>query len=391
MELTSPGPTLGVVGGGQLGRMLGEAAAPLGVDLIVLDPTPGCPAAPVARDQIVAEFDDNEAIARLADRADAITLEIELANPDAMKQASAATGVPVHPNPETLRMIQDKLIQKERLAEAGIPVPEFRSVDNADDLRAAIEDLGPVMLKAREGGYDGRGNRPVQGLDEVESAIEVFGNNAMAEALLDFKRELSIIAVKGDDETAMFPVTETIHREEILRETITPARADSAVLTQARSVVEDVLAEMQGRGVYGVELFQDEDDQILVNEIAPRPHNSGHWTIEGATVSQFEQHVRAVLDLPLANIRLRSETAMANLLGDVEQDQPAALQGVETLLSADGCHLHWYGKREARPLRKLGHLTVAADGTDIDDPDALLARARELRDATTFRSNPPVS
>ncbi len=391
MELSSPGPTLGVIGGGQLGRMLGEAAAPLGVELIVLDPTPGCPAAPVARDQIVTDFDDAEGIAQLADRVDATTLEIELANPDAMKQSGAATDTPVHPAPETLRMIQDKLVQKEQLAAAGIPVPEFRRIDDVTDLQSVIDDLGPVMLKAREGGYDGRGNRPVTDRSEAVSAMGVVSDKVMAERLLDFKRELSIIGVKGDGGIKLFPVGENIHREEILRETIVPARIPESVRKEARSVARDVLAEMDGRGVYGIELFQDEDDHILVNEIAPRPHNSGHWTIEGATVSQFEQHIRAVLGLPLANIELRCPTVMANLLGDVESEQPAVLHDVDTLLGADGCHLHWYGKREARPLRKLGHITVTADGSKTQDPDALLSRARELRDSTTFDSDPRVS
>jgi len=384
--LTSPGPTLGVVGGGQLGRMLAEAAAPLGVEVVVLDPTPDCPAAPPAGEQIVAEFDDEEAVLELAERADVLTFEIELADPDLLERARSTADVPVHPAPETLRTIQDKLRQKEALADAGIPVPEFRAVDDAAELRAAMEELGsPVMLKAREGGYDGRGNVPVESVDEAEEAIEAVGGAAMAEAFVDFERELSVIGVVGEDEIRTFPAGENVHREEILRETIVPARADEETLERAEAVARDVLEFLDGRGVYGIELFEGQSGEILVNEIAPRPHNSGHWTIEGATASQFEQHVRGVLGWPLASAETRCPTVMTNLLGDVEASQPARLSGVEDLLAAEGAHLHWYGKREARPLRKLGHVTVTADDTGISSPEALLERALELRDATTFR------
>jgi 5-(carboxyamino)imidazole ribonucleotide synthase len=385
--LTSPGPTVGVVGGGQLGRMLAEAAGPLGVELVVLDPTPDCPAAPVARDQIVADFDDEAAVLELADRADVLTFEIELADPELLERARSEADVPVHPSPETLRTIQDKLVQKQTLEDEGIPVPEFRAVDDPDDLRAAMDELGaPVMLKAREGGYDGRGNLPVETPEAASEALDEVGGTAMAEAFVDFERELSVIGVKGTDAIRTFPAGENIHEEEILRETIAPARAAPETLERAQDVAHDILELLDGRGVYGIELFEDQSGKILVNEIAPRPHNSGHWTIEGATASQFEQHIRAVLGWPLARAESRSPTVMTNLLGDVDSPRPAQLDGVETILAADGAHLHWYGKREARPLRKLGHVTLTELATELDTDDELLERARELRDATTFRS-----
>ncbi|WP_248515158.1 5-(carboxyamino)imidazole ribonucleotide synthase [Salinarchaeum laminariae] len=424
-SLTPPGRTLGIVGGGQLGRMLAEAASPLGVEVIVLDPTPDCPASAVARDQIVAAFDDAEAIAELAQRADALTFEIELTDPDGLERAAEEAGVQVHPRPETLSIIEDKLVQKRTLQDAGIPVPEFRRVDDADDLRDAIDALGaPLMLKARTGGYDGRGNFPVESKSDAEQAMEEIGGPAMAERFVDFERELSVIGVQGAEDTGAFPAGENVHREEILRETIAPARADDAVLEEAQSVAEDVLEQMEGRGVYGIELFEHSDPRedgtdaanaaedgtdaenaaedgarISVNEIAPRPHNSGHWTIEGSVTSQFEQHVRAVLGLPLGNTAIRSPTVMANLLGDTDRSRPiaemvrydgestedaASIHGVDDLLESDGAHLHWYGKREVRPLRKLGHVTLTADGTGIEDRDALLDRVRELRDGVTF-------
>jgi 5-(carboxyamino)imidazole ribonucleotide synthase len=210
----------------------------------------------------------------------------------------------------------------------------------------------------------------------------------MAEQFLDFERELSVIGVQGDGETALFPVTETIHREEILRETVAPARAGDDVLARAREVAESVLDLLDGRGVFGIELFETSDGAVLVNEIAPRPHNSGHWTIEGCHASQFEQHVRAVLGWPLGSTALRAPTVSANVLGDVSESRPAQVTGLEPLLAEPGVGFHWYGKREARPLRKLGHLTAVGDrdGESGTQPtrEELLATARDLRDGLTF-------
>jgi 5-(carboxyamino)imidazole ribonucleotide synthase len=377
---TLPGPTVGVVGGGQLGRMLGEAAAPLGVDLVVLDPTPDCPASAVA-DQVVGAFDDPAAVADLAARADLLTYEIELADPDLL----ADLDTPVHPAPETLRTTGDKLLESRAAAEAGVPTPEFRRVDDAADLAAAVDDLGPVMLKARTGGYDGRGNTPVEAGDDYEAALAAVGadGGALAEELVAFERELAVVGVRGDDGArALFPVTETVHREEILRATASPPRTSEAVVDRARETALDVLDLLDGRGVFGIELFETADGAVLFNEIAPRPHNSGHWTIEGARVSQFEQHLRAVCGWPLGATRRRCPTATANLLGDVDEPRPARLRGVDGVLSTPGASLHWYGKREARPLRKLGHVTVTGEESGRVAP---LERARSVVDGTTFR------
>ena len=391
MNHRTPAATIGVVGGGQLGRMIGEAAGPLGVEVVVSDPTPDCPAAPVVRDQIVGDFDDEDAIRELAERADVLTFEIELADPDAMARVGEATDTPVHPDPDTLRTIQDKLVQNRALADGDVPVPEFRRVDDADDLRAAGEDLGwPLMLKAREGGYDGRGNRPVEGPKKAEAALAEIGGAALAEELIDFEREVAVMGVVGDSERRAYPVTETIHREEILRESVTPARTDEAVRSRAREVAFDVLELLEGRGVYGIELFETREGGILVNEIAPRPHNSGHWTIEGTVCSQFEQHLRAVLGWPLGSTELRSPAVTANLLGDVDSPEPVELAGSEAILEAAAASLHWYGKREARPLRKMGHVTLVdsvgdeANADGDEGRDTLLSHARELVDATTF-------
>ncbi|GAA0525367.1 5-(carboxyamino)imidazole ribonucleotide synthase [Halorubrum aquaticum] len=388
MSITLPGPTLGVVGGGQLGRMLAEAASPLGVDVVVLDPTPACPASGVARDQVVADFDDPDGIHELAARVDALTFEIELADPEVLAAAGTEHDVPVHPDPGTLETIQDKLVQTEALADAGIPVPEFAAVATADGLERVVEEFDGVMLKARRGGYDGRGNVPVHGPDEAADALEAVGGDAMAERFVDFEREIAVMGLKGaDGATRTYPVTETIHREEILRESVAPARADDEAVVRAEAVAEDVLDFLDGRGVYGIELFETREGDVLVNEIAPRPHNSGHWTIEGTRTSQFENHVRAVLGWPLGPTDLVAPAVTANVLGDVEETHPATLRGVETVLDAPEADLHWYGKEDVYPLRKMGHLTLT-DGTTEPETaarDALLSRARELRDGLTFR------
>jgi 5-(carboxyamino)imidazole ribonucleotide synthase len=390
VTVTLPGPTLGVVGGGQLGRMLAEAAAPLGVEVVVLDPTPDCPASPVAREQIVGEFDDPEAFRELAERVDALTFEIELADADLLDRVATEYGLSVNPAPSTLETIEDKLIQKRTLREAGVPVPPFRQIDDADDLRAALEEFDAVMLKARTGGYDGRGNVPVSDPDNAEAAMDAVGGPAMAETFVDFARELSVIAIQGDDEVRTFPAGENVHEEEILRETTLPARTSEDVLERADEIARDVLSTLSGRGVFGIELFETTEGEILVNEIAPRPHNSGHWTIEGARTSQFEQHVRAVLGWPLGSTRLRCPTVMSNILGTVEEPRPARLGNVDAVFEDGDASLHWYGKDEVRPLRKMGHVTVTGDGTvdpgaaDRDDIDGLLAHARDIRRALTF-------
>ena len=396
MPLETPGTTVGVVGGGQLGRMLGEAATPLGIDLVVSDPTPDAPAAPAVRDQVVGDFDDEATIRELGERADVLTYEIELADPDALERVSEATGTPVHPAPETLRTIQDKLVQKRRLQEAGVPVPDFQQVDSAEDLRAALEELGyPAMLKAREGGYDGRGNVPVESPEEVDEAFAAIDGPAMVEAFVDFERELAVMGCLGDGERDTFPVTETIHEAEILRETVSPARTTPEVRERAREVVRDVLDVMDGRGVFGVELFEA-DGEILLNEIAPRPHNSGHWTIEGCHTSQFEQHLRAVTGLPLGTTERRAPTVSKNILGDVPDGERwrARLDGVESVLARDRAALHWYGKREVYRLRKMGHVTLVGDGETVGGAadgtvgesagEALLEEVRDATEPLTF-------
>ncbi|WP_048077448.1 ATP-grasp domain-containing protein, partial [Halorubrum sp. AJ67] len=226
---------------------------------------------------------------------------------------------------------------------------------------------------------------------DAADALDEVGGAAMAEEFLDFEREIAVMGLKGpDSETRTYPVTETVHREEILRESVTPARTDDEVVAEAQSVARDVLDVLDGRGVFGIELFESREGDVLVNEIAPRPHNSGHWTIEGARTSQFENHVRAVLGWPLGPTDLVAPAVTANILGDIDETQPATLRNVETVLAAPDADLHWYGKDDVYPLRKMGHLTVTdaesdPDAVSVDERDALLDRTRELRDGLTLR------
>jgi 5-(carboxyamino)imidazole ribonucleotide synthase len=380
--LETPDLTLGVVGGGQLGRMLAEAAGPLGVDVVVLDPTPEAPASAVARDQIVGGFGEAGPLRELAARSDVLTYEIELADPELLDRVAAATGVPVEPAPETLAVTADKLREKRVLDDAGVPVADFRAVGSVEELRAGLDDLGlPAMLKARQGGYDGRGNVLIEHADGAGEALRAVGGDAVLEAHVDFDRELSVIAVRAEGERRAYPVGENVHEEEILRATVVPARTTASVRRAARRVAGDVLDVLEGRGTIAVELFEVDGD-VLVNEIAPRPHNSGHWTIEGARTSQFAQHVRAVAGRPPGSTEALGPTAMVNVLGEVEAEATAVLDGVDEVLAAPDASLHWYGKREVRPLRKMGHVTVL--GVPDEDVDDVLERALDYRSRLRF-------
>lgn len=383
-DVSPPGVSLGVVGGGQLGRMMAEHASPLGVDLIILDPSNNAPAASVAKDHIIAPFDSEPGMLELAEASDVLTYEIELADPDILERVSTKTGTPVEPSPDTLRMIQDKLVQNRTLDEASIQIPRFRPADDIDDVEKACAKFGyPVMLKARSGGYDGRGNVPIHSPDEIEEAYEAIAGPAVVEEFIEFVRELSVIGVKGKNDRRCYVPAENIHEDEILRESIVPARISDDIRDIAIETAHEVLDQLVGRGVYGIELFEGRDGTILVNEIAPRPHNSGHWTIEGAVTSQFEQHVRAVLGSPLGSTALRTPIVTANILGDTSADPAGSPRGIEPVLRSSEAHLHWYGKRAVWPLRKMGHISVYH--ADSQDRDALLEAARTYATSVTFR------
>lgn len=378
------GTRVGVVGGGQLALMLAEAARGLGLAaLTVLDPTPDCPAASVATGQIVADFADPAGLRQLAAASDVVTFEIELAGAEVLAEIAAGGGR-IEPAPATLATIQDKLRQKEHLRVVGAPVGPFCAVAEASPagVAAAAATLGyPLVLKARRGGYDGRGNALVRGPDEIEAALARLAGRALyAEAAVPFVRELAVMVARTPaGEVAAFPVVETVHTRHILDVTIAPAPISPAAAERAAAAARQAIASFSGAGIFGVELFQLPDDTIYVNEIAPRPHNSGHYTIEACQTSQFEQHLRAITGQPLGPTGMTARCAVTiNILGENPAPRPAQPADTEQVQALQG-YVHWYGKRESRLDRKMGHITVLGD-----DPAATLARARATRAAITI-------
>lgn len=376
---------LGIIGGGQLGMMLTEAAKKMPgyiSDVIVLDPTKNCPAAKVGAKQIVADFKDEKAIVELAKKSDIITYEIELGNSNVLKKIGATTQV--NPSPETLKIIQDKLTQKEFLHKNNLPVVDFFNVNSLDELTNKINQFGfPVLLKARTDAYDGRGNYRINSKNEIETAYAYFKEKPVfLEKFVDFVMEISVIAArntKGD--IAVYSPVENIHEENILRMTIAPARISKKNSENAERIAKTTMQVLKGAGVFGIEMFVTKNDNILINEIAPRVHNSGHHTLNSSKTTQFEQHLRAILGLELGSTELLYPTIMYNILG------PKGFEGKYkqiTLPQQKGVFLKMYGKEESKPKRKLGHVNVVAVDKlmTIDD---LLKTVEQLKQALTIQ------
>jgi 5-(carboxyamino)imidazole ribonucleotide synthase len=369
---------LGIIGGGQLGMMITEAAKNLSEyisEIIVLDPTENCPAAQAGAKQIVGDFKDEIAILKLAEQSDIITYEIESGNTDVLSKLKAE----IEPSPFTLGIIQDKLSQKIFLSENGLPVSQFYEITSLDDLREKIKDLGlPVLLKSRRDAYDGRGNFKITSSNEIEKAYQHFdGKSLMVEKFINFKMEVSVIAArntKGDITT--YPLVENIHQNNILKTTIAPARVSDDVISNAGEIAKKTMEVLKGAGVFGIEMFIDQYDKILINEIAPRVHNSGHHTLQSCKTSQFEQHLRAILGLELGSTDLVHKTVMCNILG------PDGFEGkykpVE--LEKDGVYLKMYGKSVSKPQRKLGHFNIV-DLNDSGSIDRLVEIADEIKNS----------
>ncbi|MEM3006786.1 MAG: 5-(carboxyamino)imidazole ribonucleotide synthase [Candidatus Nitrosotenuis sp.] len=349
---------LGIIGGGQLGMMLTEAAKKMPEhisEVIVLDPTEGCSAAQVGAKQIVADFKDEKAILELASKVDILTYEIESGNSDVLKIAETKTVI--NPSPTTLQIIQDKFLQKSFLRQNDIPVTDFVEVKSLDDLRQKAKEFGfPVLLKARRDAYDGRGNYVIKSYDEIENVYNYFvGRTLMLEKFVDFKMEVSVIAARNTKgQIATYPVVENIHEDNILRMTIAPARVSSDVSNRAERIAYETMRVLHGAGVFGIEMFVTADDKILINEIAPRVHNSGHHTLQSTKTSQFEQHLRAILGLELGDTKLMHPAIMYNILG------PNDFSGKYKIaeIKMKNLYLKMYGKAESKPQRKLGHFNL---------------------------------
>ena len=372
---------LGIIGGGQLGMMITEAAKNLSEyisEITVLDPTENCPAAQAGAKQIVGDFKDEIAILKLAKQSDIITYEIESGNTDVLSKLKAE----IEPSPSTLGVIQDKLLQKTFLSENGLPVSQFYEITSLDDLREKISELGlPVLLKARRDAYDGRGNFKITSSDEIEKAYQHFdGKSLMVEKFVNFKMEVSVIAARNTKgEIAAYPLVENIHENNILKMTIAPARVSDDVINDASEIAKKTMEVLKGAGVFGIEMFIDQNDKILINEIAPRVHNSGHHTLQSCKTSQFEQHLRAILGLELGSTDLIHKTVMCNILG------PDGFEGKykPVQLENDCVHLKMYGKEISKPQRKLGHFNVV-DLSDSKDTSELLKIADEIKNSVSI-------
>jgi 5-(carboxyamino)imidazole ribonucleotide synthase len=347
---------IGIIGGGQLGKMMILEAKRLGFYVVTLDPKPDCSSSSICDELIVAALDDVEAYRKLAGKVDVITYEWELISVEALKVIEAE-GAVIYPSVRSLEIIQDKFLQKTALKNAGIPTPDFKKVQS-------IADLNIGMLKTAKGGYDGKGTASIRTEADKESAFSSLGGGEkplMLEDFVDFEMEISVIACRAvNGDKVIYPIAENIHVNNILDTTIVPARISAETAEKAIEVAENVMDVFEGVGTFCVEMFVEKSGEVSVNEVAPRPHNSGHYTIEGCFANQFENHVRAVVELPFGDVSLIQPTVMVNLLG--QSNGAAVLVGAEEAYREDSkLQIHLYGKPMSKTGGKMGHFTVVAD------------------------------
>ncbi|KAF2435227.1 phosphoribosylamidoimidazole-succinocarboxamidesynthase [Tothia fuscella] len=360
--------TVGVLGGGQLGRMLAEAANRLNITLIILDKA-SAPAKQITAHNahITGSFKDGPSIHELTKKSDVLTIEIEHVDADILREIEES-GTPVHPSWSTIKTIQDKYEQKLHLRERGVAVADALplSSDSEEELGSVGRQLGyPFMLKSRKDAYDGRGNFPVRSAEDIPAAIEALGkrgaNSLYAEKWASFTMELAVMVVQTKDGTLAFPAVETVHENSICKLVYAPARGVStSTFKAAEGLAKRAVSSFKGKGVYGVEMFLLPNGELLINEIAPRPHNSGHYTIEACPLSQYDAHLRAILDLPIPedSLRIREPAIMLNILGGPKPDSHINI--AKYALNNPRTSIHLYGKGDGSPGRKMGHLTVTA-------------------------------
>jgi 5-(carboxyamino)imidazole ribonucleotide synthase len=357
---------LGIVGGGQLGKMMAFEAKRMFMKVTILDPSKDCPASSLADKLIIGNFSDEQKIYDLSREVDIITYEIELANATALNNLEES-GFLVHPSPKTLSIIQNKYRQKKFLRENRITVPDFELVSSEEQLMRYCSKSGfPILLKACEDSYDGRGNYLIRSENEISKALTHFsGRQCMVEKFVNFKKEISIMIARNLSGTiSYFPIAENIHEDHILKTSIIPARISKETERKAIDLAIMTMKSLKGSGIFGIEMFVDEEDNVLINEIAPRPHNSGHYSIEACSISQFEQHIRAILDYPLLQPILLSNAVMINILGPNNYTGPYEITGIDELFAIPGVKIHIYGKLETKPNRKLGHITIVSNNVD---------------------------
>ena len=360
MTVSFPGATLGVLGGGQLGRMMAIEARRMGYRVVVLDPSPRCPTAQVADGVVVGTLDDLDSAKHLARQVDVITLDTEHVPADLLDELEKL--VPVRPSASVLRTINDRQNQKQFLDGLGMPQATWAPATTEDELAAALGKVGsPAIVKVRRAGYDGKGQVRVERAGDDQLA-KLRGEPAVAERLIPFAREISVILARGlAGELRMYPIAENVHRRHILHTTRAPAPMSAAGKQRAEEIAVAIAEALGHVGVMAVEMFELPDGQLLVNEIAPRTHNSGHYTWGACVTSQFEQHVRAVFGLPLGDPRMMTGAVMVNLIGDLWQGRAPSWRPV---LERPEARLHLYGKDLAAPGRKMGHVLLLDDDTD---------------------------
>jgi 5-(carboxyamino)imidazole ribonucleotide synthase len=349
--------------------------------VIVLDPTKNCSASQVGAEQIIADYKDKKAIIELAKKCDIITYEIESGDSDVLKSVEGYTEI--NPSPETLKIIQDKFLQKSFLLQNNLPVPEFIRVDSILDLEEGLKKFGfPALLKSRRDAYDGRGNFKIDSSEQILKAFNFFKQkNLMLEKFIPFKLEVSVIAARNTKgEIKTYPLVENIHENNILRLTIAPARVSKNIANLAEEIAKTTMNVLKGAGVFGIEMFVTQNDQIIINEIAPRVHNSGHHTLQSTETSQFEQHLRAILGLDLGNTILIYPTIMYNILGSTNFE--GQYKPIE--ISEPNLFLKMYGKEISKPFRKLGHFNLV--GNSGETIEQLLLKLQTLQG--NFNVNP---
>jgi 5-(carboxyamino)imidazole ribonucleotide synthase len=371
--------TLGIIGGGQLAKMTACAAAQLGCRVVILERQPEFPAGSVAARTLIGDWNDPDSLLDLAALADVVTLENEFVDAGALAVLEER-GHTLWPSATTLRLIQDKLVQKRTIAEAGLPVPRMRAVERVEEVAPLAGEWGwPLLLKARRNAYDGKGNATVRTFADTAAAWGRLGGEAgnplFAEQFCPFTHELAVIVTRRrDGEAVTYPVVETVQRDHICQAVRAPAAVAPEIAERAAALARRAVETVGAVGSFGVEMFLLADGQLLINELAPRVHNSGHYSIEACVCSQFENHVRAVLGWPLGSTVLRSPAAaMVNLLAAAEG--PGRPLGVEEALRVPGAHVHLYGKTRSAPGRKMGHVTAL--GATADEALALAQRAAD--------------
>ena len=374
---------IGIIGGGQLGKMTAQEAKRMALGVVILDPNKDCPASSVCDKLIVADFKDEHKIVELSKMVDFLTYEIELANSKSLKNLQDQ-NFPVCPTPDVLRMIQNKYRQKTFLKKIGLSVPEFKKIETLEQLNSQIIQFGlPSLLKSSEDSYDGRGNYIINSKEQINDAFSLFADREIyLEKYVNFTKELSIMVARNQKgQISLFPIAENIHKENILHTTLVPARIDLDIEKKVTNTIQTLMSNINSPGIFGIEMFLTLENQILINEIAPRPHNSGHYTIEGCSISQFEQHIRSVINLPLIKPELYKPIVMINILGPKNlNNSPYKLTGISKCLGINGVKIHIYGKRITKPKRKLGH--IIATGFNLEEA---LNRAIKAKNSIKIR------